>query len=163
MTFRNICLKACALLLLTLISLSCSDHSDKPQSAVDLLKASGQRISETLQTYKGTHGKWPDQLADLVQAGLLPDEKPLLYPAVRKLNTPAQLEAGSGITWQPWIYHRPPAESVDTPLLVAPVAFDEIDGHQMEKAQRLVVKVGTPPQQINDEDLAALTGMLLPQ
>lgn len=142
----------------------CESRGPGDQSAYEALKSGGAEVASALETFHAENQKWPKALAELCGPGLLRDTKALLYPKVEVLGRQQDyLKPEAKVDWAEWIYHVPPEASHDTPLLVAPYAFKEANGQMFEKPQRFVIKVGTPPQMVNDEDVPALMELLAPR
>lgn len=152
----------CAALLI--LQVGCESRGPGAQSAFEALKTRGAEVASALETFHAEKQKWPKALSELTASGALKEVNGLLYPKVDVLarqqdysNPEAKVE------WAEWIYHAPPEASHDTPLLVAPHPFKEANGEKFEKPQRFVIKVGTPPQMVNDEDVPALMELLAPR
>lgn len=147
-----------------LVALTGCESGGRAQSAYDALKASGAELATALETFHSEKQKWPRALSELADAHAVQDAKALLYPKLDVLTRQQDyLNPEAKVEWAEWIYHAPPEASHDTPLLVAPHPFKEANGEKFAKPQRFVVKVGTPPQMVNDEDLPALMEMLTPR
>lgn len=149
---------------LLILQMGCESRGPGSQSAFEALKTRGAGVASSLEVFHDEKQKWPKTLSELRESGLLQDANGLLYPKVDVLarqqdysNPEAKVE------WAEWIYHGPPEASHDTPLLVAPHPFKEANGEKFAKPQRFVIKVGTPPQMVNDEDVPALMELLAPR
>jgi hypothetical protein len=143
---------------------SCGGERPGSQSAFLALRAAGGEVAAALETYHEQKQRWPEKLQELSEAGTLRDSKALKYPKVEELGTQQDyLKAEAKVEWEDWRYYAPPKDSPDTPLLVAPHAYTHRDGRKLEKPQRLVIKVGTPAQSVNDEDVPTLVEMMAPK
>lgn len=149
---------------LLILQVGCESRGPESQSAFEALKARGGELASALETFYAEKQKWPKALSELKESGSLKDANALLYPKVDVLERQQDyLMPEAKVEWAEWIYHAPPEASHDTPLLVAPHSFKEANGQNFEKPQRFVIKVGTPPQMVNDEDVPALMELLAPR
>lgn len=147
-----------------LLQAGCESRGPGSQSAFEALKARGAEVASALEAFHAEKQKWPKALSELTETGSLKDLNSLLYPKVDVLARQQDyLKPEAKVEWAEWIYHAPPEASHDTPLLVAPHAFKEANGEKFARPQRFVIKVGTPPQMVNDEDVPALMELLAPR
>lgn len=157
-------LRVLLLTSLLIVQMGCESRGPGSQSAFDALKTRGAEVASALEAFHAEKQKWPKVLSELTVSGSLKDLNGLLYPKVDVLARQQDyLKPEAKVEWAEWIYHAPPEASHDTPLLVAPHSFKEANGEKFAKPQRFVVKVGTPPQMVNDEDVPALTELLAPR
>lgn len=149
---------------LLLLQVGCESRGPGAESAFEALKAGGAEVASALEAFHAEKQRWPKTLSELTDTGSIKDAKAVLYPKVDVLGRQQDyLKPEAKVEWAEWIYHVPPETSHDTPLLVAPHAFKEANGQMFEKPQRFVIKVGTPPQMVNDEDVPALMELLAPR
>lgn len=149
---------------LLILQMGCESRGPGSQSAFEALKTRGAEVASALEGFHAEKQMWPKSLSELRESGLLKDANGLLYPKMDVLARQQDyLKPDAKVEWAEWIYHAPPEASHDTPLLVAPHPFKEANGERFAKPQRFVIKVGTPPQMVNDEDVPALMELLAPR
>lgn len=127
------------------------------QTGTIYLAGCAKRIATGAQNFYLKHDRWPTNLDELAREENIASSD-LLYPDTRDLPDRRDiLKFQDNLTW---IYLPPKDNQSRTPLVLAPLPFDSSMGKRLPKPKRIVVRLDSPPEELDEDSITAIIGSI---